>query len=748
MSKEVNLDQKSSSTEDIDAVISWLADYYDIRAHPVKFTNNLPGTDQVTSTDLWLRIIAEMGLEASVLSSRQLSDIQLPCIAFQSEAERPIIINGSTQSQGAVAVFSKAEQVTQPLDEIQEKITATVIVVTKAVEASSEQTRSPSKRWLFNVIKEVKPWYRDLLIASFVVNLLALIIPLFTMNVYDRVVPNQAIDTLWVLVVGVGIALVFEWLLKESRSKVTDIAGQYIDNKLSAILFSKVLGMKLEVKPQSVGSFARQIQDFDSVKEFFTSATLVTLVDLPFTLFFLALIAWLGGVMVWIPVTVMVFILALSVVMKSKIGHTFEQTSQLSMQKQAQLFDNLSNLSEIKQFNAQGAISHRWEQVSFNLSQWQVKSRRYSNIVSHSIQSGQHIVTVGLVIVGVHQIIAGALTMGGLIAAVMLSGRAAAAVNQISMLLLRYQQTKAALSSVEQVMQLPQENEQAQVLSKGEIKGNIDLKDVSFSYADQSIPALNSVNLTIAKGEKIGVIGPSGSGKSTLLALMARQYQPSQGQLCYEGLDARIWPVALIRQGVGWVGQSPLLLQGSLYENILLGEKEVDEHKLSQALQLSGLGLILPSMEKGLETQVGELGRQVSGGQRQAIALARAFYKQPKLLLLDEPNSALDQQVDLHLTKVLATMSKEVSCVIASHNRQLLSVCDRIVVMDGGKVVSQGTPAQILAPPKRSKIRNVSIIPKETTPKETESKEAMSEKSVTKDNKVAANDKLPREATE
>ncbi|MDF4652633.1 ABC transporter transmembrane domain-containing protein, partial [Vibrio parahaemolyticus] len=244
----------------------------------------------------------------------------------------------------------------------------------------------------------------------------ALVIPLFTMNVYDRVVPNQAFSTLWVLVAGVSVIIIFDWLLRKARGVVTDTAGKYIDNKLSSILFSKVMGMKLEHRPASVGAFARQLQDFDSVRDFFTSASLVTLVDLPFTLLFLILIGGLGGAMMFIPIAVMFILLILGFAVKAKIEQSHTESAALSMKRQAHLFDSLSSLKEIKQNNATGEAQKRWEQTVSMLSDWQNQSRNYSNIVAYSIQSSQQIITVMLLVTGVYRISEGLLSMGGLIA--------------------------------------------------------------------------------------------------------------------------------------------------------------------------------------------------------------------------------------------------------------------------------------------------------------------------------------------
>ena len=296
----------------------------------------------------------------------------------------------------------------------------------------TEHHKDTKRHWLLAAFDEVKPFYGSFLIGSLAINLLALVTPLFTMNVYDRVVPNQAIDTLWVLASGASIAIVFDWLLRQARTRLADVAGKQVDIKLSSTLFEKVIGMRLESRPASSGAFAKQLQEFDSIRDFITSVTLVTAVDLPFTLLFLVLIAWLGGVMVFVPLTCMVVLILLSIFMQKRLSVTIEESSKLSTQRQAHLVESLNMLAEIKQNNGQAKATRIWHETVSSLADWQNESRISSNTLSHSVMNCQQLVSIGLIITGVYQIHQGNLSMGGLIAIVMLSGRASSAINQIA----------------------------------------------------------------------------------------------------------------------------------------------------------------------------------------------------------------------------------------------------------------------------------------------------------------------------
>ncbi|MCM2679031.1 type I secretion system permease/ATPase [Echinimonas agarilytica] len=670
-------------------------------------TAGLPLVEGVLTPLLVDRAAEQIGVQLQPVNWQHCENEDFPLIATDLEGQPLLLVSRREQQIDIQYPSGKCRVIARDSGDLN-PLAQRVIVIAKADKRSTEHISSPPEHWLKAAINKARPWYRDLLIASLVVNILALVGPLFVMNVYDRVVPNQAFHTLWVLASGAVIAIVFDWLLRQARTRLTDVAGRQIDVSLSAALFSKVMGMRLESRPQSAGAFARQLQEFDSVREFLTSATLVTAVDLPFTLLFLLLMSWLGGPMVFIPIAAMVILVVLSALLQPAIRSHLEQTGQLSTQRQTHLVESLNQLTEVKQSNAEGLMQKRWEQTVSALADWNGQARLRTNLITHCITNSQQLVTIALVLAGVYRISEGLLSMGGLIAIVMLSGRASSAINQFAMLLLRYQQTRQAIESLNTIMALPQERSAAQTVNAKSFSGAIEFSHVDFSYPNHKLPALTGVSFCIAAGERVGIVGNAGAGKSSLMALLAGQYQASSGQIRFDDIDHSLWPPSLLRKYTGYVQQQPLLMFGSVFDNIVMGNPKYDETALATVIRQSGVELFLDRLEAGLESQVGEMGRCLSGGQRQAIMLARVLLRQPHLLLLDEPTSAMDNVSEQRVKAALLAMSSKTTMVIASHKPSLLALCSRILVLDKGQIISETTPDKLFAND-RQRMKSVSV---------------------------------------
>lgn len=551
--------------------------------------------------------------------------------------------------------------------------------------------------WFWSVIKANRPVYRDILIAAFFINLFALTMPLFVMNVYDRVVPNHATDTLWVLALGALIIICADLALRLLRSWFVELAASRADITLSARIMERILGTRLEQAPQSVGSFAANVQSFESVRSFIGSMTVTALIDLPFFLLFVVIIALISPVMV-IPVLIGATIIILYALSVQATMHQLSETmSQASAQRNSGLVESLVAAPTLKSFNASSRMQSEWEQTTRFLSGCSGKQRMLGMSVGAGASWIQQVVSVVMIITGVYLVINGDMSQGGLIAAYMLSSRAMAPVSQTASLLTQYHQAATAMTSVEQIMDAEQDREPGkQLISRGKLRGEIELRDVSFQYPGEERDALSGVSLHIRAGERVGILGRVGSGKSTLEKLILGLYRPTSGCLLVDGVNIGQIDPSELRRNIGYIPQDVQLLSGTVYDNVTLGIEHPNNERLLQAINISGLKGMVGDHADGLSMPVGEGGNRLSGGQRQTIAVARAVMADSSILLLDEPTSAMDSLLENHVSKGLGQFSQGKTLLLITHRTSLLDLVDRLIVMDAGKIVADGPKQSVL----------------------------------------------------
>lgn len=563
--------------------------------------------------------------------------------------------------------------------------------------AAEVAASADSGHWFWSVIRGNRRIYRDVLLASLCINLFALALPLFVMNVYDRVVPNQTTATLWVLAAGVGIVILADLVLRMLRSWFVELAAGRADNRLSARLMERVLGMRLEHLPSSIGALAGSIQGFESVRAFCGSMVVTALIDLPFFLLFLLIILIIAPLMA-LPVAVgalLLLLYALSV--QQQMRRLADVSGQASSQRSAGVIESLSCLPVLKSLNATGRMQRQWEQATRFLSGSGSRQRLLGASVSMGAAWVQQTVAVSMIIIGVYLVIDGQMSQGALIAAYMLSSRAMAPVSQTAALLTQYHQAASALQVLDEVMATPQERASGQQpVSRDGLRGDIELCNLSFTYPGEERAALSGISLRIQAGEKVGIIGAAGSGKSTLEKLILGLYQPSEGSLLLDGINLAQLDPAELRRGIGYLPQDLQLINGSVYDNVTLGMDGVEPHQLQQAVRVSGLDTLIGPQADGWSRQVGEQGRALSGGQRQTVALARAVLADAPVLLLDEPASAMDSMMEQHICQQLKRHCQDKTLLLITHRTSLLQLVDRLVVLDKGRLVADGSKQQVL----------------------------------------------------
>ncbi len=649
----------------------------------------------------------------TTIVERKISDIPdlvLPVILLLKD-NNAVVLLGAEKLLGKVRVYLPLEDREEDVElaRLQEQYTGYAVFtkpLDKFEERASSQKTAKAGHWFWSTIGLSWRIYRDVLIASLLINVFALASPLFVMNVYDRVVPNNAVETLWALAVGIILIFLFDYLLKQLRVYFIEIAGKKSDILLSATIFERVLGAKFDKHPSSVGAFVSQLRDFESIRNFITSATITGFVDLPFVLLFILVIAMIGGPLVWIPLVIIPFILLYSLISQRFVQQAVTNSFVASAQKSATLVEAMTNLETLKILNAEGRVLRKWEKAVALLSYWGLKSRLWSSGTMSFAGLMQQLSGVLIVIAGVYAISENELTMGGLIACVLLSSRVLAPLAQVAGLMVQYQQSKVALSSLEQIVLKEQERPEGKNFIKREnFVGGVEFVDVNFSYPGEELKALDRINFRIEAGEKVAIIGKLGSGKSTIHKLIANLYRPQDGSIRVDGIDINQIDPADLRDNIGYVPQENLLFYGSIRENIAYKLHSVSDAEVIAAADIAGVSNFVNAHPHGFDRKVSERGENLSGGQKQAISIARALIGNPSIVLLDEPSASMDSSSEQRLIEKLQQALLKKTLVLVTHKTTLLALVDRLIVMDKGRIVADGPKDKVLDALKQGKIR-------------------------------------------
>lgn len=672
----------------------------------------LPAEHARLTPSLFERAALRAHLSSQLVSTPlvRLNDALLPAVVLLHDGRACVVQGFNDQRDQVSVVYPELEDamVTVPLDTLEASYTGTAIYArpTQRYDARTPQVRAGRHgHWFWGVIAESTPLYRDVLLAALLANLFALGMPLFVMNVYDRVVPNQAFETLWVLALGLMIMLVSDLVLRTMRVRFVDLASSRIDVKLSAFIMERVLGLRMEQRPASAGSFASNLRAFESVRDFIGSATVVAFIDLPFALIFMVVIGWISWYML-IPLVIGAIIMVLyALVVQGRMHELAETTYRAGAQRNATLIEGLVGFETIKALAAEAPIQRKWEKSAALLARVGAQLRLLSSTASNTSAFVQQFINLSIIVIGVYLISERELTLGGLIACTMLASRAMAPVGQVAGLLVQYHTADTALTSLNEMMAREVERpHDSHFISRGRLNGAVEFRDVSFTYPGQNAPSLRNLSFSIKPGEKVAILGRIGSGKTTLEKLILGLYQPSEGAVLVDGIDLRQLDPAELRRQIGYVQQDVMLFYGSLRENITLGAPLADDAAIVKAAEIGGILSLVNQHPKGFDMLVGERGESLSGGQRQGVAIARAVINDPPIMLLDEPTSSMDFSSEDDIKRRLAEFSKDKTVILISHRTSLLELAERIIVMDGGRIVADGPKEQVVTALRQGRI--------------------------------------------
>ncbi|WP_339462976.1 type I secretion system permease/ATPase [Pseudomonas sp. EA_105y_Pfl2_R69] len=673
-------------------------------------TAGLPLPEQRLSPELLARAAARAGLQGRWLRRGldKIPELAMPALLLLREGRSALLLGWDEQGRARVMPSESEGGEVRVRAEVLAKDYSGQVFFAQPLhkfDFNRGELIPRATSWFRDTLKRSRWLYIDAIAASFLINLIGLATPLFVMNVYDRVVPNQAEATLWVMAIGITGVFLFDLLLKTLRGLCLDLAGKKTDLIISATLFERIVGMAMKFRPARVGSFAQNIHEFQSLRDFLASLTLASVIDLPFTLLILAVIAMIGGHLVWIPILAFPLVALIGWALQRPLAETMQRSMALAAERQSSLIESLAGLDAVKVNNAESERQYIWEQTIGTLSRLELRARMLSSLAMNSTMLLQQLAGVVVIVLGVYQIMAGNLSMGGLIACYMLSSRALGPLTQISGLLTRYQQAKVTLDSVNQMMELPQErHEDERPLKRKSLQGAVEFRQVDFHYPDQQQAALQKISLVVRPGEKIGIIGRSGSGKSSLAKLIVGLYQADGGSLLVDGIDVRQLDVSDLRYNIGYVPQDIQLFSGTLRDNLVSGARYVEDELVLQASELAGVHEFARLHPKGYELQVGERGQNLSGGQRQNIALARALLLDPPILLLDEPTSAMDNSGEERLKQRLAAVIGSKTLLLVTHRASMLSLVDRLIIVDRGQIIADGPKGSVMEALKKGQI--------------------------------------------
>ena len=667
--------------------------------------NDLELFSLTKSKSLFSRAANNAGLKSKLIKTQlsQISNLQLPMILLLSSKESCILDSFSQDNLQAKIISSDGEDVLEQwidVEKLNQQFIGFAFILKKIYKYENEHNnilKIDQKHWFWSTVKLSKSIYIDVILVSILINLFILATPLFTMSVYDRVIAHNSIETLTVFAVGVIVVYIIDAFSKYIRSIFLEVAAKKSDVIISSVIFEKVMDIKMSHFPASVGSFASNLKDFDMLRSFLTNATLTALIDLPFALVFLLVIYYIGGIIVFIPVVTIIILLTYAFIIKKPLQKKIEESHKVASRKNSILVESLHNVETLKTLGMSSHMQWMWEEASGENANIGLKSRLLSSTIPTVTNFFMQINTVLVVVAGVFLIRGLELTMGGLIAIVILTSRALAPMGQATALITNYEDAKESYKIINDIVNLPSERPQSsKFVEYPSFEGEIEFKNVNFKYPNSDVFALKNVSFKIKKGEKVALIGRIGSGKSTIEKLILRLYEPESGTILIDGIDINQINPADLRRNIGYVSQEISLFKGTLKENIIYRASYANDDELKQASLISGIHEFVKTHPMGFDMPISERGIGLSGGQKQGVGIARAFLYDVSIMLMDEPSNSMDQLTEINLIMSLKKHLKNKTLLMVTQKTTILDVVDRVIVMQQGSIYLDGKKEDVV----------------------------------------------------
>lgn len=690
--------------DDLLGCLLFLSKYHNRETSAESLVFGLPIHKMSMNISMFHQASSRIGFETRAVSRNRLKSITklaLPSVLILNKNRACVLLSYDLKEGTAQVIIPglSTGETQISVEKLEAEYTGEVIIVKPGYNFNNriekEVIVENPKQWFWGTLKRNAKLYKQVIVVSLFINLFILATPLFTMNVYDRVLPNNAIETLWALFIGISLVMIFDLLLKVVRSHFLGIAAKRADTIMSNKIFNHLLNIKLESKPASTGQFVSRIQSFESVREFFTSASIAAIVDFPFVIIFIVVIFFIGGPLAFVTIATVILSILVSWYFQKPLKDIIEKAVKEDQIKQTTLIETVSGLEIIKSVKAQNRMKTHWVNSVNKTTYYADKSHFLSQSITYFTGFISQFSNIAIVAAGVYLAKEGDITMGAIIAAMILNGRVIAPIAQLVGMIIRFDRVMLSLNNIDELMKMPVEKEDKAYISRPNLRGDIDLKDVQFSYKDQNHLTLKDITLKIKEGEKVAILGKIGSGKSTLLKLIMNLYEPTKGSVLIDGLDTRqIDPVDL-RHSMGSVPQEPFLFMGTVKDNLTIGEQYVSDEEILRVSKIAGLDEFLGKHEAGYDLLVGERGDGLSGGERQSITLARALISDPGIILLDEPTNSMDRQTEKSFINRLQNIVSDKTLIIVTHKTSLLQLVDRVIIIENGKIIVDGPKDEV-----------------------------------------------------